>query len=127
MEYSKCGSLVCLLACLSARLYVQKARFILPHETKFEAQTTPLLVGVRQNSQSRCGTLFFRPEMLSAKRFTGMARLDHQVVVVAHQTIGIADPPQACTHLLENIREKLPVAITEVNIGAGVAPRGQMV
>ena len=53
--------------------------------------------------------------------------LDHQVVMVIHETKGMAQPVVALDHMGEQIEECLPVRIIRVDGGLGIPTAGHMI
>jgi hypothetical protein len=47
--------------------------------------------------------------------------LEDQVVVITHETVGIAHTRQPPTHGVENVEEQLSITIVTINIGASIA------
>ena len=57
----------------------------------------------------------------------GLGVSTQQMIVVSHQTIGVADPAVAENHSGEGIHKQLPVRIAKEDLLACVASGGQMV
>jgi hypothetical protein len=52
---------------------------------------------------------------------------NHQVVVIVHQTVGVAKPVKAVDDLAEALQEGFAIPLILEDICSGVAPRGHMV
>src|ERR671918_2168162 len=56
-----------------------------------------------------------------------LGRLDQQMIVVAHQAIGMTAPIKASDHLSQHTKKHRPVGIIQSDVLPGVASGGHMI
>jgi hypothetical protein len=56
-----------------------------------------------------------------------LGRLDQQMIVIVHQTIGMAEPAKTTDHLTEDGQPSLPICIDQDDALARIAATGHMV
>jgi hypothetical protein len=66
-------------------------------------------------------------ELTHALRQVGLGGIDKEMVVVGHQTVGMAPPAVAVDHFAKHIEESARIGVVQKDRGAGVPARGHVV
>src|SRR3972149_40239 len=66
-------------------------------------------------------------EMAHSLREVSLRCFDYQVIVVVHQTVGVAQPVKTVDHLAHDLQERFAIAIVIEDIFSGVTSGGHMV
>jgi hypothetical protein len=66
-------------------------------------------------------------QLAHAQRKVGIGGFEQQVVMVAHQAIGMADPAEAADDLTEHLQKQAAVFVVEIDVLPGIASGGDVV
>src|SRR5438093_9123169 len=66
-------------------------------------------------------------ELAHSLREVSLWCFDYQVIVVVHQTVGVAQPVKSVNHLAQDLQEHFAIPIVIEDVSSGVTPGGYMV
>ncbi len=66
-------------------------------------------------------------EMPHASTEIPLKCLNQQVIMIVHETVGVAEPVEPFNHLRKNAQEELPVTSLLINVHSSVAPGGNVI